>query len=144
MRLSVSQVRIRPLGLVFQMDFNEMSFGDGEFDKAYAIEATCHAVNARKAFGEIYRVLKPGGLFGCYEWCMTDMFDPNNEKHQKLKQDLLVMFKVAISKSGLSMLMLIFINHSCHYMFIEVMRYLNDKWMPIKCICLQTKLNGLF
>ena len=69
-----------------------MSFADGAFDKVYAIEATCHAVDVRNAYGEIYRVLKPGGLFACYEWCMTDNYDPASASHRQLKKDIIVRY----------------------------------------------------
>lgn len=60
-------------------DFCNMSFADNTFDKAYAIEATCHAKEKLKCYSEIFRVIKPGGYFVGYEWCMTDKYDPNNE-----------------------------------------------------------------
>jgi len=28
-------------------------------------------------FREVYRLLKPGGLFAVYEWAMTPLYDPN-------------------------------------------------------------------
>jgi hypothetical protein len=45
------------------------------FDGVYAIEATCHAPERRGVYGEIMKVLKPGGVFACYEWCLTDEYD---------------------------------------------------------------------
>jgi sterol 24-C-methyltransferase len=36
-------------------------FGEGSFDAVYAIEATCHAPSWEGIYGEIFRVLKPGG-----------------------------------------------------------------------------------
>merc|ERR1712091_512967 len=53
----------------------------------YAIEATCHAPDRAKCYGEIYRVLKPGATFACYEWCLTDAYD-GSERHKKLKKDI--------------------------------------------------------
>jgi len=32
-------------------------------------------------FREVYRVLKPGAVFGGYEWVLTDKHDPNNAAH---------------------------------------------------------------
>ena len=49
-----------------------MSFPDNSFDAVYAIEATVHAPKLEGVYGEIFRVLKPGGVFGVYEWLMTD------------------------------------------------------------------------
>ncbi len=39
------------------------AIADGTYDRAYAIESTCHAPDKAGAFAEIYRVLKPGSLF---------------------------------------------------------------------------------
>merc|ERR1712151_269665 len=71
-----------------QGDFMDTKFESESFDAAYAIEATCHAPDRIKCYAEINRVLKPGGIFACYEWCMTDKFDPNNEVHLRMKKDI--------------------------------------------------------
>lgn len=71
-----------------QGDFMEMPFGDETFDGAYAIEATCHAPDRVGIYSQILRVLKPGGIFACYEWCMTDKYDPSNEEHRVLKKQI--------------------------------------------------------
>lgn len=59
-------------------------FGEQSFDAVYAIEATCHAPNWEGVYGEILSVLKPGGVFGLYEWCMTDAYDAANPEHRKI------------------------------------------------------------
>lgn len=69
-------------------DFMKLPFPDGTFDAVYAIESTCHAPDRAKVYGEILRVLKPGGIFACYEWCLTDKYDPNNAHHRKIKRDV--------------------------------------------------------
>lgn len=71
-----------------QGDFMEMPFESNSFDNAYAIEATCHAPDRVMAYSEIYRVLKPGAVFACYEWCMTDEYDPKNPEHQRVKKQI--------------------------------------------------------
>jgi len=69
--------------------FMDMSaIADGTFDRAYAIESTCHAPDKQGAFAEIFRVLKPGALFWCQEMCMTDVFDPEDSRHQEIKAEL--------------------------------------------------------
>ena len=62
---------------------------DDTFDRGYAIESTCHAPDKAGAFAEIYRVLKPGALFWGQEMCMTDKFDPDDSRHQAIKEDLM-------------------------------------------------------
>ena len=66
-------------------DFNKMPFADESFDAVYEIEACCHAADRRGPFGEAFRVLKPGALFGGYDWVMTDQYDASNATHQQLK-----------------------------------------------------------
>ncbi|BFZ53903.1 Delta(24)-sterol C-methyltransferase [Savitreella phatthalungensis] len=65
-------------------DFMQMPFEDATFDNVYAIEATVHAPKLEGVYGEIFRVLKPGGVFGVYEWLMTDKYDPENKKHREI------------------------------------------------------------
>lgn len=65
-------------------DFMQMDFADATFDRVYAIEATVHAPVLEGVYGEIYRVLKPGGTFGVYEWVLTDKFDENNSRHREI------------------------------------------------------------
>ena len=82
-------------GLDHMVDYLACSFmdmgaiGDGAFDRAYAIESTCHAPDKVGAFAEIYRVLKPGALFWGQEMCMTDKFDPDDGRHRIIKQELM-------------------------------------------------------
>ena len=64
-------------------------FEDGRFDRAYAIESTCHAPDKEGAFAEIHRVLKPGALFWGQEMCLTEQFDPGDSRHIAIKQDLM-------------------------------------------------------
>ncbi|KAJ3758103.1 delta-sterol C-methyltransferase [Lentinula raphanica] len=63
-------------------------FGEGSFDAVYAIEATVHAPTWEGVYGEIYKVLKPGGVFGVYEWCMTSTWDPTNPTHKSLAHSI--------------------------------------------------------
>jgi len=71
-------------------DFMTLPAKDGTYDAVYEIEATCHAPDARGCYGEIFRVLKPGGVFASYEWCLTDAYDPNNARHRQIKQDIMI------------------------------------------------------
>jgi len=61
------------------------TFGEGSFsDAVYAIEATVHAPSWEGLYGQILKVLKPGGIFGLYEWCMTNTWDPSNPIHKSI------------------------------------------------------------
>ncbi|KAM7201938.1 sterol 24-C-methyltransferase erg-4 [Naviculisporaceae sp. PSN 640] len=66
-------------------DFMQMSFPDNTFDAVYAIEATVHAPKLEGVYSEIFRVLKPGGVFGVYEWLMTDDYDKTNIEHRDIR-----------------------------------------------------------
>ena len=66
-------------------DFMQMSFPDNSFDAVYAIEATVHAPSLEGIYSEIFRVLKPGGVFGVYEWLMTDAYDNDNPAHREIR-----------------------------------------------------------
>ena len=82
-------------GLDDMIDYLACSFmdmgaiADDTFDRGYAIESTCHAPDKAGAFAEIYRVLKPGALFWGQEMCMTDKFDPKDNRHRAIKNDLM-------------------------------------------------------
>lgn len=39
-------------------------------------------------FREVCRVLKPGCMFGGYEWVVTDKYEPDNEAHVTLKEGI--------------------------------------------------------
>ena len=82
-------------GLDHMVDFetcNFMDMGaieDDTFDRGYAIESTCHAPDKHRSFAEIFRVLKPGALFWGQEMCLTDQFNPKDDRHRAIKQDLM-------------------------------------------------------
>lgn len=71
-----------------QGDFMALPFPKASFDGAYAIEATCHAPDRTACYRQVYQALKPGTVFACYEWCMTDAYDPANAEHLRLKKDI--------------------------------------------------------
>lgn len=71
-----------------QGDFMDLPFDEGTFDAVYAIEATVHAPSLEDVYSQIFKVLKPGGVFGVYEWVMTDAYDNNNLDHRRIRLDI--------------------------------------------------------
>ncbi|MCJ1226307.1 Delta(24)-sterol C-methyltransferase [Toensbergia leucococca] len=69
-------------------DFMQMSFPANSFDAVYAIEATVHAPSLEGVYSQIFRVLKPGGVFGVYEWLMTDNYDNDNPHHREIRLEI--------------------------------------------------------
>ena len=37
---------------------------------------------------QVFRVLKPGAFFVDSAWALTDLYDPNNPEHVKIKSDI--------------------------------------------------------
>lgn len=79
---------VAPLADVVRGNFCELPFPPNTFDAAYAIEATCHANKLEDVYGEIFKVLKPGGLFLSYEWVSTKLYDPNNADHVRVIDEI--------------------------------------------------------
>jgi sterol 24-C-methyltransferase len=69
-------------------DFMKMPLESNTFDACYAIEATPHASSLKGVYAEAYRVLKPGGVFACYEWILTDKYDPTNPEHDRIAKGI--------------------------------------------------------
>jgi SAM-dependent methyltransferase len=59
---------------------------DNTYDAVYSVEATCHAPDKVGVYSELFRVLKPGGLYATYEWVVTESFDENDPDHIKIKK----------------------------------------------------------
>ena len=94
-QLAMARQLTAEAGLDHMVDYHTCSFmdmaaiQDGSFDRGYAIESTCHAPDKQGAFAEIFRVLKPGALLWGQEMCLTEKFDPNDNRHKAIKQDLM-------------------------------------------------------
>ncbi|KAJ3466107.1 hypothetical protein MRS44_006765 [Fusarium solani] len=71
-----------------QGDFMKIPFPDNSFDAVYAIEATVHAPSLKDVYSEILRVLKPGGVFGVYEWLMTEEYDNDDLEQRRIRLDI--------------------------------------------------------
>ena len=83
-----AQVQLDDKCRLVQADFHKMPFEDATFNHCYPIEACCHSPDRADVYGEIFRVLKPGGLFISYEWCLTDRHDPSNALHNFSKKKI--------------------------------------------------------
>ena len=71
-----------------ECDFMQVDAPDASFDAAFSIEATCVATDKTAVYGEALRLLKPGGCFAAYEYCLTDRFDAGDSSHRQLKDDM--------------------------------------------------------
>ncbi|KAF2075930.1 hypothetical protein CYY_002778 [Polysphondylium violaceum] len=69
-------------------DFMKVPQEAASYDCAYQIEATCHAPDLVGCYKEVYRLLKPGGLFGGYEWIMTNKFNKDDPSEVKIKKEI--------------------------------------------------------
>ena len=81
---------IKTVSLTEQADFHHMPFGEAHFDKAYAIEAMTYSPSLHSAYSEVFRVLKPGGLFAVYELVTTDNYNPGDPYHRQIRTDICV------------------------------------------------------
>jgi sterol 24-C-methyltransferase len=112
-----------------EADFHHLPFENESIDAVYAIEATIHSPDKVKLFSEINRVLKKGGKFASYEWCVTDKHDPNSSEHRQIKSDIEV---------GNALPELEFTEHSC-----ECLRQSGFKVLEATDFGLQSKLNPI-
>jgi len=72
-----------------EMDFtNLQAIESATFDKAMNIEAAVHAKDRLKVCKEVFRVLKPGGLFFNYEWVLTNKYNPKDSKQIDIKRGI--------------------------------------------------------
>ncbi|KAK9824254.1 hypothetical protein WJX72_008953 [[Myrmecia] bisecta] len=83
-----AKMGVSAIAKAVQGDFLNMPFEKETFDAAYAIEATCHASKLEDVFGEVYRVLKPGGFFASYEWVSTKNYNPSNPEHVRIMDEI--------------------------------------------------------
>ncbi len=72
-------------------DFMNIPAEQNTYDAIYSIESTCHAPEKVGVYSEIFRVLKPGGYYGSYEWVMTDKYNPEDPHHVKIKSGTLTL-----------------------------------------------------
>jgi SAM-dependent methyltransferase len=56
-------------------DFQALAFADASQDAVFVVESLCHATDLERAFGEVARVLRPGGRFVVVDGWRTEAFD---------------------------------------------------------------------
>ena len=67
-----------------QQSFADLSrFPDNTFDVVYAMETIVHSTDKQTVFNEAYRVLKPGGIFVCYDYTLVNRFETYDSLVQK-------------------------------------------------------------
>jgi sterol 24-C-methyltransferase len=69
-------------------DFMDLPLKDGTCDAAIAIEAACHAPDRNRFLSNLARAMKPGALFGGYEWCLTPKYDADDPEHREIKRGI--------------------------------------------------------
>ncbi len=68
-------------------DFNKaLEFDDGTFDAVYAIQPLTYVTDHEFTFGEVFRVLKPGGMFVMDDVAALDAYDRDDEHQRTLIQ----------------------------------------------------------
>jgi len=82
------ELHLDNLCTLVKADFMKLPYKEATFDGAYAIEATCHAPNKTDVFAEVFRTLKPGGLFSGFDWIVTDKYDAKNKMHVALREGI--------------------------------------------------------
>jgi len=83
-----ARTHARRIGLADQTQFRVASFNehplpfsDESFDAIYDVQAFTYAMDKKGLFGELFRVLKPGGKLTLLEWVLKDAFSPANPEH---------------------------------------------------------------
>ena len=87
-RALAEEAEMTHLAEFLHCDFMAVDAPDGSFDAVYSIEATCHAPDKAGVYGEAFRLLKPGGRLGVYEYCLTERFEAEDPLHLRIKADI--------------------------------------------------------
>ena len=87
-RAKIHTQEVESLCRFIHADYMQIPEADNSYDGAFAIESMPHAPDKLGAFKEVFRVLRPGACFTGYDWCLTELFDPENAEHQRIKLDI--------------------------------------------------------
>ncbi len=87
-RAKINTRDVKSLCRFINGDYMQIPVCDNYFDGAFAIESMPHAPNKVEAFRETFRILRPGASFAGYDWCLTDLFDPHNSEHLRIKKGI--------------------------------------------------------
>ena len=82
----LSQMKKKPLPNIrtFQQDYSSLKpLPDNSVDVVYAFETIVYNSDKLKTFQEVYRVLKPGGIFIVYDYALTVPYDDLDPLVQK-------------------------------------------------------------
>ena len=95
MELERARAYTREAGLSDRIEFRHSDFmavdaPDESFDAVYAIETTCCAPSKAGVYAEACRLLKPGGHFAAYEYCLTPLFDVDDAVHRQARDDIIL------------------------------------------------------
>jgi len=87
-RKHTAEQGLNPLCSYLQADFMHLPVDDNTYNAAFHFEALEHSPDRVGLFKEIFRVLKPGGLFTGYDWVITDKCDMSNPQHVLIKKGI--------------------------------------------------------
>jgi len=60
----------------------------GTFDRVYFMESLSHAEDRTPPLAQAYKLLKPGGVVGAWQWMLTPAFNYSNATHMELKRGM--------------------------------------------------------
>ncbi|GBE78991.1 predicted protein [Sparassis crispa] len=78
-RVSFTQASMETLCAVFE---------DNTFDAVFSVESITNSAHFDVICSQVRRILKPGGKFAFYRWCMSDTWDAARMDHRQIYQQL--------------------------------------------------------
>jgi sterol 24-C-methyltransferase len=88
MRPCMRLFRVYRTGFRLKMNELPLPFSDGFFDAIYHVQVFSLCKDLNRMCQELFRLLKPGGKFGCLDWILLPDYDPNNPKHRQLMNEV--------------------------------------------------------